>query len=74
MGELEKRMMGMQDAKWFFDEIRPGTKQRDSVSEDFFTHGTRLSGIIQKIHSEFSRCMDSTKVRENILTSSDLTF
>lgn len=38
----------MQEAKWYFDEILPGTKQRDSVSEEFFSNGTRLSAIIRE--------------------------
>lgn len=38
----------MQEATWIFDKVAAGTKQRDSVSEEFFTNGTRLSAIIRE--------------------------
>ena len=38
----------MKEATWIFDKVAPGTKQRDSVSEEFFTNGTRLSAIIRE--------------------------
>ena len=38
----------MQEATWKFDNVPPGTKQRDSVSEEFFSNATRLSAIVRE--------------------------
>ena len=38
----------MEQPKWTFDSIPPGTTERDSVSEEFFSNGTRLSAIIRE--------------------------
>ena len=38
----------MPEATWIFDKVPAGTKQRDSVSEEFFSNGTRLSAIIRE--------------------------
>lgn len=33
---------------WFFDEVEPGTMERNPVSEEFFTNGTRLEAVIRE--------------------------
>lgn len=38
----------MEEVKWTFEKVRPGTTERDSVSEEFFANGTRLSAIIRE--------------------------
>lgn len=34
--------------QWYFDEVEPGTMERNPVSEEFFTNGTRLEAVIRE--------------------------
>jgi hypothetical protein len=34
--------------KWSFDKVAPGTMERNPVSEEFFTNGTRLEAVIRE--------------------------
>lgn len=34
--------------QWYFDNVPPGTMERNPVSEEFFTNGTRLEAVIRE--------------------------
>ena len=34
--------------QWFFDRVSPGAMERNPVSEEFFTNGTRLEAVIRE--------------------------
>ena len=34
--------------QWFFDKVLPGVMERNPVSEEFFTNGTRLEAVIRE--------------------------
>lgn len=58
---------------WSFDEVPPGTMERNPVSEEFFTNGTRLEAVIRE---SLQNSLDATDgggepVRVRIYFSSD---